>query len=110
MTNEERTRTKEAFRELYRSAIDALGAVRDEVEHAIEDLRSREDLSPDRARDAVRDAMRRAQDAMEDARERIDFVPRREFDDLRAEVVELRGRVEALEGGGGVTEIPVEGE
>lgn len=107
---EERQRTKEAFRDLYRSAMDALGAVRDEVENAIEDLRGREDVSPDRARERVREAMRRAQGAMEDAKERLDFVSRREFEQLRAEVAELRRRVSELEGGADVQEIPVEGE
>lgn len=107
---DERERTKEAFRDLYRSAIDALAAVRDDLEHTIEDLRRREDVSPDRARAAVREAVRRAQETMEDAKERLDLVPRREFETLRAEVAELRRRVADLEGDGDVRQIPVEGE
>jgi hypothetical protein len=38
--------------------------------------------------------MKRAQDAMDDMRGRLEFVPRREFDSLRAEVAELRTQVE----------------
>jgi hypothetical protein len=38
--------------------------------------------------------MKRAQDAMEDMRGRLEFVPRREFDSLKAEVSELRKQVE----------------
>jgi BMFP domain-containing protein YqiC len=55
--------------------------------------------------------MKRAQQAVEETRERLDLVPRREFDALRDEVAELRRRLAALEGhgeGGGV--IPVDGE
>jgi hypothetical protein len=36
-----------------------------------------------------------------EARERLDVVPRREFDALKAEVEELRRRLDRLDGGGG---------
>jgi hypothetical protein len=38
--------------------------------------------------------MKRAQDAMEDMRGRVDFVTRREFDQLRSEIDALRAQVE----------------
>jgi hypothetical protein len=60
-----------------------LGAFKDAIEQTFNDLSERGDISPERARDAARDAMKRAQDAMEDMRGRVDFVTRREFDALR---------------------------
>ena len=36
--------------------------------------------------------------SVDEARERLDFVPRKEFDALQTEVLELRQRLERLEG------------
>lgn len=109
MTNGRREQTRETIREMIRNTIDVLGAVKDEVDQTIEELRAREDVSPERARAMMQDAMRRAQDAMDEAKERLDVVPRKEFDALRDEVDDLRRRVATLEGGGS-GRIPVEGE
>ena len=84
----------DAFREGVRAVSGILGAFKDAIEQTFNDLSERGDISPDRAKDAARDAMKRAQDAMDDMRGRLEFVPRREFDSLRAEVTELRTQVE----------------
>jgi len=96
MTDEKkRTDPGDAFREGVRAVTGILGALRDAVEQTFEELREKGDLSPERAREAARDTMRRAQEAVEDVRERLEFVPRRDFEELRAQVAALRQELEA---------------
>ncbi|NJD11042.1 MAG: hypothetical protein FIB01_11620 [Gemmatimonadetes bacterium] len=85
----------EAFREGVRAVTGILGALRDAVEQTFDELKEKGDLSPERAREAARDTMRRAQEAVEDVKERLEFVPRREFEELRAEVAALRQQLDA---------------
>jgi polyhydroxyalkanoate synthesis regulator phasin len=80
-------------REGIRAGIGILSAIKDAVEETIQDMANRGELSQDRAREAVRTTMDRAQMAFDDARVRFDFVPRREFEALRAEVADLRSRI-----------------
>jgi polyhydroxyalkanoate synthesis regulator phasin len=95
MTDEKkRTDPGDAFREGVRAVTGILGALRDAVEQTFDDLKEKGDISPERARDAARDTMRRAHDAVEEVRERLEFVPRREFEALRDEVAELRRTLE----------------
>jgi polyhydroxyalkanoate synthesis regulator phasin len=84
----------DALRDGVRAVSGILGAFKDAIEQTFNDLSDRGDISPERARDAARDAMKRAQDAMEDMRGRVDFVTRREFDSLRQEIETLRTQVE----------------
>jgi polyhydroxyalkanoate synthesis regulator phasin len=72
-------------------------ALKDALEEAIGEARERGDLTPDRAREAVRSALHRVQEAAGDAKERLDFVPRKEFDHLRDQLEELKVRLENLE-------------
>ncbi|MDB4947368.1 MAG: hypothetical protein JWM27_17 [Gemmatimonadetes bacterium] len=81
-----------------KSGIGILAALKDAVEESIQEAVDRGDLKPERATDAVQGAMRRAQEAFGDMRERMDVIPRREFDELRAAVAELSRRLDALEG------------
>ncbi len=83
------------LREGVRTVAGILGALKDAVEETFDDLRAHGDLSPERAREAARATMQRAQEEMENMRERFDFVSRRDFDALRAEVDALRARVES---------------
>jgi polyhydroxyalkanoate synthesis regulator phasin len=80
-------------REGIRAGIGILSAIKDAVEETIQDMANRGELSQERAREAVRTTMDRAQVAFDDARLRFDFVPRREFEALKAEVADLRSRV-----------------
>jgi polyhydroxyalkanoate synthesis regulator phasin len=84
----------DTFREGVRAVSGILGAFKDAIEQTFTDLSDRGEMSPDRARDAARDAMKRAQDAVDDMRGRLEFVPRREFDALKAEVDGLKVQVE----------------
>jgi polyhydroxyalkanoate synthesis regulator phasin len=84
----------DAFREGVRAVSGIIGAFKDAIEQTFTELSDQGDMSPERARDAARDAMRRAQEAVEDMRTRVDFVTRKEFDTVRAEIAALRLEVE----------------
>lgn len=84
-----------------RTGIGILTAFKEAIEETLEEAVDRGDLSPDRAKEAMKDAARRVQVSLDDARDRLDVVPRREFELLRAEVTALRARVERIESSGG---------
>ena len=81
-----------------RTGVGILSAFRDAIEETIRETMENSDTRPERARELLNDALARAQDALGEVRERLDVVPRRDFDALRAEVAELRRRLDALEG------------
>ena len=64
----------------------------------IQEARERGDLSAERAKTVMKDALGRAQSAASGAKERLDFVHQSEIDALRAEVEALRNRLDLLEG------------
>ncbi|NIP83551.1 MAG: hypothetical protein GWM90_31730 [Gemmatimonadetes bacterium] len=84
-------------REGIRAGIGILSALKDAIEETVDDMLERGELSQERAREAVRTTMERAQAAVEDARVRFDFAPRSDLDELAEDVRELRRRVERLE-------------
>jgi polyhydroxyalkanoate synthesis regulator phasin len=95
MTDDRKREPGEPFRDGVRAVTGILGALKDAIEETFDDLRERGDISPERAREAARSTMRKAQEAMDDVRDRVDFVSRREYDELRAEVAALRAQLEA---------------
>jgi polyhydroxyalkanoate synthesis regulator phasin len=94
------------LRDGVRSIAGILGALKDAIEETFDELRQSGELSPERARDAARSTFRKAQETVDDVRGRFDFVAKRDFDALRAEVDELRSRIDALETGGTATGAP----
>src|SRR5688500_8959026 len=88
---------KEGIREGVRAVTGFLAALKDAIDETLRDVRDTGDLDPDRAKEAMRSTMKRAQDAMEDVKDRIDFVNRKDFDTLREELTALRVRVTELE-------------
>jgi polyhydroxyalkanoate synthesis regulator phasin len=96
MTDERQKRADpgDALRDSVRALSGVLGAFKDAIEQTFDDLSERGEISPERARDAAREAMRRAQEAVDDMRGRVDFVTRREHDAIRSEIAELRTQLE----------------
>ena len=80
-----------------REGLGVLSAFKDALEETIVEARQRGDLSPERAKRALRSAMSRAQEVAGEARERIDGVSQKEFDLLKAQVGEFEARLNNLE-------------
>lgn len=100
MTEERKDRRNNVgddVREGIRAGLGILSALKDAIEETVEDMLDRGELTQDRAREAVKTTMDRAQEAFGDARSRFDFVLRSELDDVTEDVRELRRRVERLE-------------
>ena len=97
MTDTGRRSAKEKVSEGIRQGIGVLSAFKEALEETIQEARERGDLSTDRAKQVMRDALDRAQAAAGEARERFDFVTQAELETLRAQVEELRARVSVLE-------------
>ena len=81
-----------------RTGLGILNAFREAVEETLDDAVKRGDLTPDRARQAVRDAADRIQETFDGARDRLDFVSRKEYEELRSEMQSIRERLARLEG------------
>lgn len=99
--SDEQRRRDDPFAEGIRTVTGILGALKDAIEESFDELKERGDLSPERAREAARTTVKRAQDQFDEMRTRLDFVTRRELDELRAEMDALRARLDAHEAGGG---------
>lgn len=97
---DEEQRRRPSISEGIRSGIGVLTAFKEAIEETIQEASARGDLSPERAKAFLGDALHRAQDAVGDVRERLDFVTRREFEALMSEVEDLQRRLDALDGGG----------
>jgi polyhydroxyalkanoate synthesis regulator phasin len=83
-----------------RTGVGVLNAFREAIEETVsEALESGGDVSPERAKALMRDAAQRVQNSFEETRERLDFVSRREFEELRREIADLRAQIAALHGG-----------
>ena len=104
MSEDELQRRRPSIGEGIRSGIGVLTAFKEAIEETIQEASERGDLSTDRAKQFLGEALHRAQDVASDVRDRLDFVPRREFEALLREVEELQRRVDQLEGRGGADE------
>jgi len=80
-----------------RQGIGVLSAFKDALEETIQEARERGDLSTERAKEVMKDALGRAQAAASGARERLDFTHQSETDALKEAVEGLLERVSALE-------------
>ena len=84
-----------------RAGVGVLMAFKEAIEETVTEALERGDLSPERARAVMQDASERLQKTVDEARDRLEMVPRKEFEELRREVVALRARLDRLEGLGG---------
>ena len=89
--------TRQRMGDGIRSGIGILSALKEALEETIHEARDRGDLSAERAKEMVKEAMGRAQEAAAGARERLDFATRLEVEALEASVEALQTRVAALE-------------
>jgi polyhydroxyalkanoate synthesis regulator phasin len=80
-----------------KQGIGVLSAFKDAIEETIQEARQRGDLSTERAKEVMKEALGRAQAAASGAKERLDFVNQGELDALRDEIRALTNRVEVLE-------------
>lgn len=96
--NDEKKSARAKVSDGIRQGIGVLSAFKDALEETINEARERGDLSSDRAKEVMKNALHRAQEAAEGARERLDFVSQKEFDTLRDAVGRIRDRVSRLEG------------
>ncbi len=90
---------KGGVREGLRNSVGLLVAFKEAVQETLEEARDRGDFSTEKARALVQEAAQKVQHSVEEAREKLDLVPRKEFDDLKAEVEALRERIAQLESG-----------
>jgi polyhydroxyalkanoate synthesis regulator phasin len=102
---------RDGIKEGVRAITGFLAALKDAIDETIRDVRDSGDLDPDRAKQAMKSTMKRAADAVDNVTDRIDFVPRKDHDQLRQELEALRTRVTDLETriGGGPDTIPIDG-
>jgi polyhydroxyalkanoate synthesis regulator phasin len=96
---------RDAIEDRFKQGLGVLGAMRDAIEDTIREVKERGDVSPDRAREVVRNALDRAQEKAGEARDALDFVKQKEFDGLKEMVEDLASRMGIVEEKlGGVTE------
>jgi polyhydroxyalkanoate synthesis regulator phasin len=88
---------RERVSEGIRQGIGVLSAFKDALEETIQEARDRGDLSSDRAKEVMREALDKAQSAADEARERLDFAHQGQVESLREAVEHLQARVQALE-------------
>ncbi|HEX6038212.1 hypothetical protein [Longimicrobium sp.] len=95
----EQPRRRPSIGEGIRNGLGVLTAFKEALEESIQEANARGDLSPDRAKQFLGDALHRAQETVGEVREKLEWVPRKEFEALQAEVAELRRRLDGLDGG-----------
>lgn len=88
---------KGGVREGLRNSVGLLVAFKEAVQETLEEARDRGDFSTEKARALVQEAAQKVQHSVEEAREKLDLVPRKEFDELKANVESLRERIARLE-------------
>ena len=80
-----------------KQGIGVLSAFKEALEETINEARERGDLSTDRAKEVMKDALDKAHMAAEGAKEKLDLVHQKEFEGLRDAVDAVKERVSALE-------------
>lgn len=80
-----------------KQGIGVLSAFKDALEETIQEARDRGDISAERAKEVMKDALHKAQEAAEGAKDRLDLVTQKEFDGLQDALDSVKERVGAIE-------------
>ncbi|HIF20466.1 MAG TPA: hypothetical protein EYQ27_00830 [Gemmatimonadetes bacterium] len=98
---EEKKSAKDKVSDGIKQGIGVLSAFKEALEETIQEAKGKGDLSTERAKDVLRDALEKAQSAAGDAKDRLDYewklVSQKEFDGLQGVVETIEDRVAALE-------------
>ena len=103
---EDRKSARQKMGEGIKQGIGVLSAFKDALEETIQEARDRGDLSAERAKEVMKEALDKAQAAASGARERLDFANQAEFEALAERVSALEERVFGESAGDG----PAQGE
>jgi polyhydroxyalkanoate synthesis regulator phasin len=96
MTDDKKS-AKDKVSDGIKQGIGVLSAFKEALEETINEARERGDLSTDRAKAVMKDALDKAHTAAEGAKEKLDLVHQKEFEGLRDAVDAVKERVSALE-------------
>lgn len=96
MTEDKKT-TRAKVSDGIKQGIGVLSAFKDALEETIQEARDRGDLSTERAKEVMKDALHKAQNVAEGAKDHLDLVTQKEFDSLRDAVEVIKEKVSALE-------------
>ena len=80
-----------------KQGIGVLSAFRDALEETIQEARDRGDISTERAKEVMKDALDKAQTAGERARDRLDFANQTDMEAVKGAIDAVRQRVSDLE-------------
>jgi len=80
-----------------RQGLTMLNAMKDAIEETLNEAKERGDLSPERAKEVMRNTLERAQTKAGEARDALDLVKQKDFDGLRSAVDGLKERVKKVE-------------
>lgn len=80
-----------------RQGIGVLSAFKDALEETIQEARDRGDLSTDRAKEVMKEALGKAHDAAEGAKTRLDFATQVDMDSVRVTLDSMKRRLGELE-------------
>lgn len=84
-----------------RQGLAMLSAMKDAIEETLKEAKERGDLTPERAKEMMRNTLEKAQAKAGEAREALDFVNQKEFDVLKKVVERIETRVAEIERKGG---------
>ena len=85
-----------------RQGLGMLSAMKDAIEETLKEAKERGDLTPERAKELMRNTLEKAQEKAGEARDALDFVKQKEFDLLKKVVEQIEIRVAEIEREGDV--------
>lgn len=93
---------RESLKGGIRQGIGMLNALKDAIEETLNEARERGDLTPERAKEAIRNTLDKAQAKAGEAKDAFDFVKQKEFDALRSVVENVKVRLSHVERSAGI--------